>query len=142
MRYAWYMTKTPEPIMYYIHDTNSRDMPEVATYTADTVAMADGSACILFQLAGELVAIHHLAPGHTVTPEAQELPEEDAAEAKPAYTVGERVETLFRGRFAEGVIVATPAVTGTDHYRLMIGGERINRPEVAIRKVDKRVDLA
>lgn len=56
-------------VLYFIHDTNTPEMREVASYRADAVAMADGSACILFQLDGELVGIHHLAPGHSLTPE-------------------------------------------------------------------------
>ena len=55
-------------VLYVVHDTNKRDMPEVASYTATNIDILPGSAVALFRNGGDVVAVHHLASGHSIIP--------------------------------------------------------------------------
>lgn len=61
------MSKNGE-VLYVIHDTNDPKMPEVASYSATNIDVIPGSAVILFRNGDDFVAVHHLAPGHSVIP--------------------------------------------------------------------------
>ena len=64
------MTTTTGTILYVIRDTNDPDMREVASYRAVTVTK-DRAVLTFIGAHGQLIAIHHLMPGHSVTPMKQ-----------------------------------------------------------------------
>ena len=64
------MTTTSGTILYVIHDTNDPNMREVASYRAVTVTK-DHAVLTFIGTRGQLIAIHHLMPGHAVTPMKQ-----------------------------------------------------------------------
>jgi hypothetical protein len=82
-------------VLYVIHDTNKRDMPEVASYTATNVDFQAGSAVVMFRNDTSLVAIHHLAPGHCIIPVHIDAEDEEDI----------RFETA--GSIKDGVVIET-----------------------------------
>lgn len=61
------MTTTRGGLLYIVHDTNDPNMREIASYRAVTVSK-DRAVLTFIGQKGELIAIHHLMPGHSVTP--------------------------------------------------------------------------
>jgi hypothetical protein len=84
-------------VLYVIHDTNQRDMPEVASYTATNIDILPGSAVALFRRGTDVVAVHHLAPGHSVIPIIPD--EDDEPHTDAAWTTA--------GSIKDGVVTET-----------------------------------
>jgi hypothetical protein len=87
-------------VLYVIHDTNQKSMPEVASYTATHVDFQAGSAVVMFRNDDTLVAIHHLAPGHCILPVHTDA-EDDEPHSDAAWTI----ESY--GSIKDGVVTET-----------------------------------